>query len=189
MASSEDEQVPLTQRPETTATSPRWEGLTDEEDRDPNKLEEESSSDFEGLQKIKFRRRQPWIGKVLFNMTGKSEEEIQALVLQCAKDQIEPFFESYKVAQYQSKEKRDTNIFLWRRKENYDITRGKVYVYRCCMHHSRGCDSTLRVIRTDSQVIVEVKNEHHANCHREDFSKYFSSTRTEKPFSVLSDRI
>jgi len=74
MASSEDEQVPLTQRPETTP--PRWEGLTDEEDRDPNELKEESSSDLEGSQKVKCRRRQPWVGKALFSMAGKSEEEI-----------------------------------------------------------------------------------------------------------------
>ena len=44
MASSEDEQVPLTQRPETPP--PRWEGLTNEEDRDPNELEEESDIYF-----------------------------------------------------------------------------------------------------------------------------------------------
>ena len=183
MASSEDEEVPLTQRPERTP--PRWEGLTDEEDHDPNELEEESSSDLEGSQKVKFRRRQPWVGKALFSMAGKSEEEIQALVLQCAKDQIEPFIESYKVAQYQSKEKRDTDIFLWRRKENYDIARGRVFVYRCCMHHSRGCDSMLRVIRTDTQVIVEVKNEHHANSHREDFSKYLKHKDREAIFRAV----
>ena len=40
MASSEDEQVPLAQRPETTP--PRWAGLTDEEDGDPNQLEAKS---------------------------------------------------------------------------------------------------------------------------------------------------
>ena len=132
MASSEDEQVPLTRR--AKRTSPRWEGLTNEEDRDPNELEEESSSDLEGSEKVKFRRQQPWIGKVLFNMAGKSEEEIQALVLQCAKDQIEPFIESYNVAQYQSKEKRDTDIFLWRRKENYDITRGRfMFIAAACI--------------------------------------------------------
>ena len=44
MASSEDEQVPLTQRPETPP--PRWEGLTNEEDRDPDELEEESDIYF-----------------------------------------------------------------------------------------------------------------------------------------------
>ena len=44
MASSEDEQVPLTQRPETTP--PRWKGLTNEEDRDPNQLEAESGIYF-----------------------------------------------------------------------------------------------------------------------------------------------
>ncbi len=44
MANSEDEQVPLTQRLETTP--PRWEGLTIEEDRDPNQLEAESGIYF-----------------------------------------------------------------------------------------------------------------------------------------------
>ena len=44
MASSEDEQAPLTQRPDRTP--PRWKGLADEEDRDPNQLEAESGIYF-----------------------------------------------------------------------------------------------------------------------------------------------
>ncbi len=62
-----------------------WEALTDEEDR----VEENTGnddSDLEGAEKIRFSRLIAWQQIARWTKTEKSEEDVQALILQAATD-------------------------------------------------------------------------------------------------------
>ncbi len=48
-----------------------------------------------GGEKIKFRRNVPWIRIATFGTLGKSEEKLQASVLQVATDQLKPYIPEY----------------------------------------------------------------------------------------------
>jgi hypothetical protein len=144
-----------------------WEALSDEEDRVEENTENEDS-DLEGAVKIKFRKHFPWQQIARWSKTGKSEEDVQALILQAATDQLKPWIPSYK----ELHNRKDTDLYCWNRKETYTNQRGVCTTYRCCMKHTCNCPCMLRVIRNDNAIIVEIKHEHNANSHREDHSRF-----------------
>jgi hypothetical protein len=81
MSDGEEEEL----RPQRTPEP--WEALTDEEDRvDENTVKEDS--DLEGAVKIRFRRLITWQQVARWSKSGKSEEDVQALILQAANDQV-----------------------------------------------------------------------------------------------------
>jgi hypothetical protein len=61
--------------------------LTDEEDRVEENTEN-NDSDLEGAEKIRFRRLIAWQQIARWTSSGKSEENVQALILQAATDQV-----------------------------------------------------------------------------------------------------
>jgi hypothetical protein len=73
-------------------TPKRWEALTDEEEENT----EDEDSDLESALKIKFRKTIPWKQIARWNKTGTPEEDVQALILQGATDQVKPWITSYK---------------------------------------------------------------------------------------------
>ncbi len=75
-------------------TSETWEALSDEEDRVEENMEN-NDSDLEGAEKIRFCRLIAWQQIARWTSSGKSEENVQALILQAATDQVKswiPFF-------------------------------------------------------------------------------------------------
>ena len=68
-------------------TPEQWEALTDEENRVEENTENEDS-DLEGAVKIRFRRLITWQQVARWSKSGKSEENVQALILQAANDQV-----------------------------------------------------------------------------------------------------
>ena len=78
MSDGEEEEL----RPPSTPE--QWKALTDEEDR----VEENNDSDLEGGKKIRFRRLIAWQQIARWTSSGKSEENVQALILQAATDQV-----------------------------------------------------------------------------------------------------
>jgi len=118
--------------------------------------------------KIKFRRNVPWVRIDTFGKIGKSEEELQASVLQVATDQLKPYipecFEEIKPL--------DTDLFGWKRKEIYVARKvQQIATYRCPLAYACHCKSMLRVVRTDEHVVVEIKEEHNSASHAKDTLK------------------
>jgi len=81
MSYGEEEDFRPPRTPET------WEALTDEEDRVEENTEN-NDSDLEGAEKIRFRRLIAWQQIARWTSSGKSEENVQALILQAATDQV-----------------------------------------------------------------------------------------------------
>ncbi len=74
-------------------TPEQWKALTDEEDR-VEETTENDDSDLEGAQKIRFLIA--WQTFARWTKSGKSEEDVQALILQASNDQVKPWIPSYK---------------------------------------------------------------------------------------------
>ena len=157
-----------------------WEALTDEEDRVEENTEKEDS-DLEGAVKIRFRRLIAWQQVARWSKTGKSEEDVQALILQAATDQLKPWIPSYK----ELHNRKDTDLYCWNRKETYTSLRGVCTIYRCCMKHTCNCPCMLRVVRSDTEIVVEIKNEHNANSHRIDHSKHMKHMHKQAVVTAL----
>ncbi len=75
-------------------TQPRLAGLTDEEGRGGH-LTTSEDSDFEDAEKLRFRKRPVWKRIAQWRKEGNSEDDIQALILQSATDQLKPFIPLY----------------------------------------------------------------------------------------------
>jgi hypothetical protein len=75
-------------------TPETWEALINEENQVEEKTEKEVS-DLEDADKIRFRRLIPWNQIARWTKTGKSLEDIQALVLQAATYQVKSWTSSY----------------------------------------------------------------------------------------------
>ncbi len=69
------------------STPDQWKALTDEEDRVEENTEN-NDSDLDGAVKIRFRRLIAWQQIARWTTSGKSEENIQVLILQEATDQV-----------------------------------------------------------------------------------------------------
>jgi hypothetical protein len=54
-------------------------------------LDSLAGSSASGATKIRFQKREPWTRIAKFNKIGKSEEELQACILQVSTDQLKPF--------------------------------------------------------------------------------------------------
>ena len=83
-----------------------WEALTDEEDRVEEKTEKEDS-ELEGAEKIRFRRLIAWQQIARWTKSGKSEETVQALILQEATDQVKSWIPFYRKLHNQTAQKYD----------------------------------------------------------------------------------
>ncbi len=86
-------------------TPEHWEALTDEEDR----VEENTGiddSDLEGAEQIRFRRLIAWQQIARWTKSGKSEEDVQALI-QAATDQVKPWIPFYRTLHNQTAQKYD----------------------------------------------------------------------------------
>ena len=70
-----------------------WEALTDEEDRVEENTEK-ADSDLAGTVKIRFRRLIAWQQVARLSKSGKSGDDVQALILQAATDQLKPWIPS-----------------------------------------------------------------------------------------------
>ncbi len=122
-----------------------------------------SEDELEGSKKIRFRSKSSWKQVASWPKEGKSEEELQALILQAAKDQLQPWIPEY----LEDYKRLDTDLYAWKRKEGYCTSKGiAVVVYRCPLHHSCDCESALRVIRSETAISVEIKVEHNADSHK-----------------------
>ncbi len=85
--------------------------------------------------KIRFRQRAPWTRVATFNMMGKSEEELQACILQVAIDQLKPFLPEQHTGIVKTL---DTDLYLWKRKDIYVARKiEQLVTYRCPLAYSR----------------------------------------------------
>ena len=81
MSYGKEEELRPPRTPETC------EALTDEEDRVEENTEN-NDSELEGAEKIRFRRLIAWQQIAPWTSSGKFEENVQALILQAATDQV-----------------------------------------------------------------------------------------------------
>ncbi len=85
-------------------------------------------------------------------------------------------FENYK--------KNDTDLFCWKRKENYRKSQVVTVVsYRCPMHYTCNCPSLLRALRSDSSVTIQIEHENNVKSHKDNHLKKLygvSYSRLEK---------
>ncbi len=81
MSDGEEEELRPPRTPE------QWEASTDEEDRVEENTEIDDS-ELEGAEKIKFRRLIAWQQIARWPLSGNSEKNVQALILQAATDQV-----------------------------------------------------------------------------------------------------
>jgi len=100
MSDGEEEEL----RPPSTPE--QWKALTDEEDRVEENTEN-NDSDLEGAEKIRFRRLIAWQQIARWSSSGKSEENVQALILQEATDQVKSWIPFYRKLHNQTAQKYD----------------------------------------------------------------------------------
>jgi hypothetical protein len=146
------------------------EALSDEGNEDFTEDEQSPEEDLPaaGGKKIKFRRNVPWIRIATFGRLGKSEEELQAMVLQVATDQLKPYIPDF----FQELKPLDTDLFGWKRKEIYVARKvQQIATYRCPLAYACQCKSMLRVVRTEEHIVVEIKEEHNSESHANDTYK------------------
>ena len=95
-----------------------------------------SEDELEGSKKIRFRSKSSWKQVASWPKEGKSEEELQALILQAAKDQLQPWIPEY----LEDYKRLDTDLYAWKRKEAYCTSKNiGVVVNRCPLHHLCDC--------------------------------------------------
>ena len=100
MSDGEEEELRPPRHPE------QWKALTDEEDRVEENTENDDS-DLEGAEKIRFRRLIAWQQIARWTKSEKTEENVQALILQAATDQVKPWIPFYRKLQNQTAQKYD----------------------------------------------------------------------------------
>ena len=88
--------------------------------------------------------------------------------MQVATDQLKPYIPEY----FEEIKPLDTDLFGWKRKEIYVARKvQQIATYRCPLAYACQCKSMLRVVRTDEQVFVDIKEEHNAESHAKDSYK------------------
>jgi len=137
---------------------------------------EQEEEEMEGSGKIRFRQHVAWkkVGEI--HQDSRSQEEIEAMMLEIARDLLKPWIPQY----LESHNKNDTDLYAWKRKTFYTTAKGvSVAVYRCPLHGSCACRSLLRVKRSDGVVIMEICHEHTPNSHKHSVAKKLSPAQKD----------
>ena len=116
----------------------------DKDTREETEPDEENSDkeEMEGAKKIRFRKKAEWRQVAMWSKERKSEEDIQALLIQVAKDKLQPWIPEY-LEDYRPL---DTDLYAWKRKEVYQKAKVmSVAEFRCSLYSSCGCPTMLRV--------------------------------------------
>jgi len=115
-------------------------------------LDSLAGSSASGATKIRFRKREPWTRIATFNKMGKSEEELQACILQVSTDQLKPFLPEQHTGIVKTL---DTDLYLWKRKDIYVARKiEQLVTYRCPLAYACNCRCMLRVTTTECFVVV-----------------------------------
>ena len=87
-------------------TPEQWKALTDGDDRVEENTEN-NDSDLEDAEKIRFRRLIAWQQIARWTSSGKSEENVQALILQAATNQVKSWIPFYRKLHNKTAQKYD----------------------------------------------------------------------------------
>jgi hypothetical protein len=82
-----------------------------ETESEASALDSLAGSSASGATKIRFLQREPWTRVATFNKMGKSEEELQACILQVATHQLKPFLPEQHTGIVKTL---DTDLYLWK---------------------------------------------------------------------------
>jgi len=124
---------------------------------------EVSEEEMEGAKKNRFRTKGEWKQIHRFPVEGKSEDEIQSVIIEYATDQLRPWLPAIFV----DHKTLDTDLYHWKRKEQYVKSQVvNVVSYRCPLNYACNCPSMLRVLRCGQAVAIEIKHEHDVNSHK-----------------------
>ena len=131
-------------------------------------LKKNSGEEISPAKKNRFRKKHEWKQVSHILKEGKSEADIQNLVFECAKEQVQQWMptvlEDYK--------KLDSDLYCWKKKESYPKAHGvSVTVYWYPFHYSCDCETLLHVVRNQNSITIETRNDHNANSHKQDSLK------------------